>query len=161
MTGTVVAPELELEDIRVVTNDVWSSFLATYGPLEWAEAPLDAAELVQASVAIHGDWSGTVTLEMTPETAETAARTMLFLDAVAPEDVIDALGELVNMIGGNIKSLLPSGSALGLPMVIQTPVRATTGDVTEHYRVELTWAGTPIRIRVWSDENNNQGNATP
>jgi hypothetical protein len=59
------------------------------------------------------------------------------------------------MIGGNIKSLLPSGSALGLPMVTHAPLRPTASAVvTEHYRVELTWAGTPIRIRVWSDENN-------
>jgi chemotaxis protein CheX len=149
------ALELELEDIRVVTNDVWSSFLATYGPLEWADAPLLAPELVQASVEIHGDWTGTVTLEMTPETAETAARTMLLLDSVAEEDVTDALGELVNMIGGNIKSLLPSGSTLGLPRVTHAPVAtAALADATEHYRVELAWAGTPIRIRVWSDENN-------
>jgi chemotaxis protein CheX len=154
-------PELEVEDIRVVTNDVWSSFLATYGPLEWAATPLDAPELVQASVRIHGEWSGTVTLEMTPETAETAARTMLSLDPVAEEDVTDALGELVNMIGGNIKSLLPSGSTLGLPMVTHAPLAPATGPgATEHYRVELIWAGTPIRIRVWSDENNNEGQAS-
>jgi chemotaxis protein CheX len=144
-------PELELEDIRLVTNDVWTSFLATYGPLEWAASPMQAPELVQASVAIHGDWAGTVTLEMSPETAETAARTMLHLDTVEPDDVRDALGELVNMIGGNIKSLLPPGSTLGLPSVAPAPLRPLPASVTEHYRVELTWAGTPIRIRVWSD----------
>lgn len=148
-----VAPELELEDIRVVTTDVWTSFLATYGPLEWAAEPLGEHEVVQASVDIHGEWTGTVTLEMAPVTAETAACTMLHLDAVEDGDVADALGELVNMIGGNIKSLLPSGSTLGLPMVHHAPVRpAVGGEVTEHYRVELDWAGTPIRIRVWSDE---------
>lgn len=150
------APELELEDIRVVTNDVWTSFLATYGPLEWAAEPLDEHEVVRASVAIHGDWCGTVSLEMTPATAETAARTMLHIEdgaVVEDVDVTDALGELVNMIGGNIKSLLPSGSTLGLPMVIPAPVLPPTGvEHTEHYRVELAWAGTPIRIRVWSGD---------
>ena len=150
MTATL---DLQLEDIRVVTDDVWTSFLATYGPLEWSTVPLEEADLVQASVDIHGDWSGTVTLEMAPTTAETAARTMLHLDEVEDADVTDALGELVNMIGGNIKSLLPSGSALGLPIVSHEPVRPAAAEVTEHYRVELTWAGTPIRIRVWSDED--------
>jgi chemotaxis protein CheX len=152
-----LAPELELEDIRVVTNDVWSSFLATYGPLEWAVEPLPDHEVVHASVAIHGDWTGTVSLEMTPTTAVTAARTMLHIgdaETVEDGDVSDALGELVNMIGGNIKSLLPSGSTLGLPMVLHAPAVVTTGaDFTEHYRVELTWAGTPIRIRVWSGDH--------
>lgn len=151
MTTTL---DLQLEDIRVVTDDVWTSFLATYGPLEWSPVTLEEAsptdELVQASVAIHGDWTGTVTLEMAPATAETAARTMLHLDAVEEVDVTDALGELVNMIGGNIKSLLPSGSTLGLPIVTRAPLCTAGASTTEHYRVELTWAGTPIRIRVWS-----------
>lgn len=143
--------ELDLEDIRAVTTDVWTSFLETYGPLEWADAPMEATELVQASVSIHGPWSGTVTLEMTPATAGTATRTMLGLDVVEEDDVVDALGELVNMIGGNIKSLLPTGSALGLPTLAHAPLRPLpVEDVTEHYRVELSWAGTPIRIRVWS-----------
>jgi chemotaxis protein CheX len=144
--------DLQLEDIRVVTDDVWTSFLATYGPLEWSTVPLDEAELVQASVAIRGDWTGTVTLEMAPGTAATAARTMLHLESVEDADVTDALGELVNMIGGNIKSLLPSGSTLGLPIVSHAPVFPATAAITEHYRVELAWAGTPIRIRVWSDQ---------
>jgi chemotaxis protein CheX len=151
-----IAPELELEDIRVVTNDVWTSFLATYGPLEWAAEPLSDAEVVQASVAIHGDWSGEVSLEMTAVTAEIAARTMLHIEdaeVVEDGDVTDALGELVNMIGGNIKSLLPSGSTLGLPMVRHASgASVVEAEVTEHYRVELVWAGTPIRIRVWSRE---------
>jgi chemotaxis protein CheX len=154
MTATL---DLQLDDIRVVTDDVWTSFLSTYGPLEWSPVSLEEAsstgELVQASVAIHGDWSGTVTLEMAPATAETAARTMLHLDAVEDGDVTDALGELVNMIGGNIKSLLPSGSTLGLPIVSIAPLRPARSEGTEHYRVELTWAGTPIRIRVWSVEH--------
>ena len=145
--------DLQLEDIRVVTDDVWTSFLATYGPLEWSTVPLGESDLVQASVDIHGDWSGTVTLEMAPSTAETAARTMLHLDTVEVADVTDALGELVNMIGGNIKSLLPSGSTLGLPIVSHAPLRPARTEVTEHYRVELTWAGTPIRIRVWSGQD--------
>jgi chemotaxis protein CheX len=155
---TAAIHEVQLEDIRVVTDDVWTSFLATYGPLEWSPVTLEeaasTAELVQASVVIHGDWTGTVTLEMAQDTAETAARTMLDLDTVEDGDVTDALGELVNMIGGNIKSLLPSGSTLGLPIVSNAPLSlADAAAVTEHYRVELTWAGTPIRIRVWSDEN--------
>ena len=33
------------------------------------------------------------------------------------EDVADAVGELVNMIGGNVKSLMPGPSTLSLPLV--------------------------------------------
>jgi chemotaxis protein CheX len=35
------------------------------------------------------------------------------------DDVCDALGELANMIGGNLKSVLPRGVSLSLPSVVQ------------------------------------------
>jgi chemotaxis protein CheX len=151
MNGVVNAPSFELDDVRVVTSDVWTSFLASHEPLEWSLAPLAEPEVMRASVQIRGDWDGAVTLEMSPAAALTAARTMLTAEEVEHEDVLDALGELVNMIGGNIKSLLPSGSALGLPMVSSTPVTpsAPTGS-TEHCRADLVWAGTTIVVRVWS-----------
>ena len=38
-------------------------------------------------------------------------------DVVTDAEVVDALGELTNMIGGNVKSLLPAPSQLSLPMV--------------------------------------------
>jgi chemotaxis protein CheX len=153
------APAFELDDVRVVTNDVWTSFLANHEPLEWSPAPMAEPEVMRAAVSIRGEWDGAVTLEMSPTAARTAARRMLTLDEVEDEDVLDALGELVNMIGGNIKSLLPSGSALGLPMVSTTPVAPSpptgstepfTGPLTEHCRADLAWAGTTIVVRVWS-----------
>jgi chemotaxis protein CheX len=151
MSALMSGPAFELDDVRVVTNDVWTSFLANHEPLEWSPAPLAEPEVMRASVEIRGEWDGAVTLEMSPAAARTAARTMLTAREVDHEDVLDALGELVNMIGGNIKSLLPSGSTLGLPMVSSTPVSpsAPTGS-TEHSRADLVWAGTTILVRVWS-----------
>jgi chemotaxis protein CheX len=151
MSALVRGPVLELDDVRVVTSDVWTSFLANHEPLEWSPAPLADPEVMRASVDIRGEWDGAVTLEMAPAAAHTAARTMLTTREVDHEDVLDALGELVNMIGGNIKSLLPSGSTLGLPMVSSTPVppSAPTGS-TELCRADLVWAGTTILVRVWS-----------
>jgi len=35
------------------------------------------------------------------------------------EDVRDALGELANMLAGNLKSVLPSGVVLSMPSVIE------------------------------------------
>jgi chemotaxis protein CheX len=159
MDDVMATPAFELDDVRVVTNDVWTSFLAHHEPLEWSPIPLAEPEVMRASVEIRGGWDGAVTLEMSPTAARTAARTMLTLDEVEDEDVLDALGELVNMIGGNIKSLLPSGSVLGLPMVSSTPVAPSppsgstepfTGPLTEHCRADLDWAGTTILVRVWS-----------
>jgi chemotaxis protein CheX len=142
---------VEPDDVRVVTSEVWTSFLAHHEPLEWSASPLGEADVMRASVTIRGEWDGVVTLELPPAAAQTAAERML-ADRVDHEDVVDALGELVNMIGGNIKSLLPSGSALGLPMVSTTPVPTSApAGSTEQCRVDLTWAGATIVVRLWSN----------
>ncbi|MGA2716017.1 MAG: chemotaxis protein CheX [Bryobacteraceae bacterium] len=39
--------------------------------------------------------------------------------AVNDDDAHDALGEIVNMIGGNLKSVLPHGVGLSLPSVVK------------------------------------------
>ena len=39
------------------------------------------------------------------------------------EDIDDALGELANVVGGNVKAVLPGPSALGLPEVGVRPRR--------------------------------------
>ncbi|MCU0705946.1 MAG: chemotaxis protein CheX, partial [Fimbriiglobus sp.] len=36
---------------------------------------------------------------------------------VTPAELADALGELANMVGGNLKALLPDGCRLSLPSV--------------------------------------------
>jgi chemotaxis protein CheX len=41
-------------------------------------------------------------------------------DEVAPDLIQDALGELTNMTGGNLKSLLPEPCFLSLPAVTMT-----------------------------------------
>jgi len=35
------------------------------------------------------------------------------------DDVRDSIGELANMVGGNLKSLMPPGVALSLPSVVE------------------------------------------
>lgn len=73
-----------------------------------------------SSIQIAGGWMGSVVLSMSPEVSSAAASAMLQIEAgeVTDEDQQDVAGELVNMIGGNIKSLLPGPSLLSLPTVI-------------------------------------------
>ena len=143
------------EDVRVVTGDVWESCLARYGDsLEWGTGEPPRGEVAQALIRIVGEWSGVITLEMSSEAARTAARLMLQSEDVEPTEVADAVGELVNIIGGNVKSLLPARSRLSLPQV--TTHEAVVEDVaddaalTEQCRVDLSWGRQPILVRVWS-----------
>jgi chemotaxis protein CheX len=152
MTAT---PTFTADDVRTVTGDVWESFLAHSGdPLDAGTAEPLEGEVAQALIRITGDWDCVVTLEMSDEAAETAARLMLDADEVEPAEVADAVGELVNIIGGNIKSLLPTASTLSLPQVTRRGTgdepAGPTGSVTERCRVELRWGSRPVLVRVWS-----------
>lgn len=148
--------ELSLEDVREISSDVWASFLGGERELLSASEPLAPnVEGVHAWVGVSGAWDGQVMLEMTAVTALAATSAMLGTDDVAPDDVIDAVGELVNMVGGNIKSLMPAPSNLTLPTVVQGRVtRAVTLDVVELCRADLSWGGQPLRVSVWESTRN-------
>ena len=108
-------------DVQTIATDVWTSFLAT------------------GARPVAG--------EPEPLTGETVATVMLD-GAVDPDDVVDAVGELVNMIGGNVKSLMPAPCTLGLPMVGRDR-RAGEPDEVELCRADLSWDGAAVRVRVW------------
>jgi len=82
-------------------------------------APPDP-ELLLATVQIAGQWTGSVVLALSSEVARASAATMLQLagNDVTPADQQDTAAELVNMIGGNVKSMLPGPSFLSLPTIV-------------------------------------------
>ena len=142
------------EDLEAITTEVWTAYL-----LDDDEPMLPVAardddqqeDVVHASVGVHGAWSGQVVHEIAPQAAELVARAMLGLDEVGPADVGDAVGELVNMVGGNVKSVMPSPSTLGLPMVVQGRVtRSAAYEAVEVCSTDLGWAGQTVRVSVWA-----------
>ena len=74
-----------------------------------------------AAVHLSGNWNGAVLLECSPEQARWFAGSFPAMDSEesVEEMVPDALGELVNMIGGNLKCLLPTGAHISLPAVVK------------------------------------------
>ena len=59
------------------------------------------------------------------------------------EDVVDAFGEIANVVGGNVKAALPGSSGLSLPDVGHAPAPRNPGDVC---RVDLLWRGETVSI---------------
>lgn len=157
MTVTATTtPDFTADDVRAVAGEVWESCLAHHGdPLDWGTGEPLGAPVARALVHIAGEWSGAVTLEMSVATAEVAARVLLDVEDVEPWEVADAVGELVNIVGGNLKSLLPTPSKLSLPRVSQVAGSDDLeGDLPEHAveqcRVELSWGTRPVLVRVWA-----------
>lgn len=113
---------LKTEDVTRVVRDVFSSMLSMdVVPTNGDSPPPQAATKVSASVGITGDWNGALTLECDHPTACFLAGAMLESDPfpALDDDVRDVLGEIVNILGGNIKGILEGHSSLSLPMVVE------------------------------------------
>ena len=103
---------------------------------------------VSSWVEIVGPWNGAVVLTTGSETAEALARCLLREHApevLDDEDVDDALGEIANVVGGNVKAVLPGPSVLGLPRTGTAPPAAAPADTC---RVEALWRGRPLTVTV-------------
>jgi chemotaxis protein CheX len=72
-------------------------------------------------VHLTGDWNGAVLLDCKPHQACQFAGRILAMDPpdVVDDDVRDVLGELANMIGGNMKCGMPTGVRLSMPTVME------------------------------------------
>ena len=142
-----ITAEPSYDDVQMVVEEVWSSFLGAEEPLLPA-APAELSVGWSAAVTVSGEWHGMVSVELPTGLAEEVTRRMLAVDETFDEDVADAVGELVNMIGGNVKSLMPGPSVLSLPVVAAGRV-ARPSDVVEVCRLDASWAGTPLLVSVY------------
>ena len=111
--------QLEKRQIHQVVEQVWEAVLG-WEVVE-TDAPTPAG--LTGHVPINGDWQGAVVLRCDPELARRAAAAMFGRDAadVTPAEIDDALGELANIVGGNLRPLLPPINRLGLPSVAVLP----------------------------------------
>jgi CheY-specific phosphatase CheX len=144
----------DLEDVRSVTEEVWLSLLGETEPLLPRSvppgSPFDATGAWSAAVTVAGEWQGVVTVEVAEQVARRLTAEMLAIpstDEVSDGDVADAVGELVNMVGGNLKSIMPGPSVLSLPAVAAGRA-AFAHDVREVSRLDVVWQGEPVRVSV-------------
>ncbi len=104
-------------EIAQLVESVWTSVLG------WEACPsaeaLPSAAYLTGSVTIQGSWTGRVLLHGPPEFVGEAAASMFGLPPgeLTPEQMHDALGELTNIVGGNLKALFGGVCCLGLPEV--------------------------------------------
>ncbi len=103
-----------------LSGAVWEQVVGL--PLEPTESvPAPGEQTVEGHVHIVGAWTGTLVLQCSASAAKRAAEAFFQTPAAeqTPQDAEDAVGELTNMIGGNLKSLVAEqGCALSLPTVI-------------------------------------------
>jgi len=105
-------------DIYQFAEGVFLSMLGLY--VQPSDAPLPSSEIVTAAVYFAGPWKGAVLLQCDPrEACDFTSRLMgLPMSSEFDDDVRDAMGEIVNILGGNLKPILPHGVALSMPSVV-------------------------------------------
>jgi len=138
-------------DLASIVSDVWEAFML--GEVEVRPAPVGApGPLTCASVCLSGAWEGVVMVESGPEAADLLSATLLGLEPgqALEADIADTLGEIANVVGGNLKSALPGPTLLSLPVVTTGSSPATVKDAVQACSVGLHWAGHALRVVVWS-----------
>lgn len=141
-----------IDDIRAVTENVFASLT------DFSVEPTNADGIdrtghryVTAAVSITGEWEGTVAVACSDELARLITGSFFGVEPAEadPGEINDAVGEVANMIGGNVKALMPSPSQLSLPTVTTGIDYVVTFPGTrEESREAFFIAGEPLFVSV-------------
>ena len=151
MTATTFATTQE--DLELFVSEVWSNHVAQADelvpapPHAWTGAPCWSG-----AVSVTGEWRGMIAVDLTEASADALARGMLALDEgdeLEPVELSDVVGEFANIVGGNVKSLMPGPSTLSLPLVAHT-VLEPPSDLHPQVTLDLAWRDASVRVRVLS-----------
>lgn len=128
----------QIEDI---VKMIWSTLLDV--PIEKGGAPGPSdASTVTCVVSVDGAWHGAILLRCPLALATLVTTAMLQGDDEPTfDEVSDALGELTNMVAGNVKALLPQPSAISLPTVA----------LGSHYEISVVGARTVATVALVSE----------
>ncbi len=109
------------DDIRTLAETVWEVTLAIPLQSDSTGQSTSRTRSTVGSIQITGEWNGAVLLDCSTEVAKKAAAAMFstWPDSVSMQDMQDAVAELVNIMGGNLKALLPQKCFLSLPSVVE------------------------------------------
>ncbi|HWS36678.1 MAG TPA: chemotaxis protein CheX [Actinoplanes sp.] len=158
-----VEVEVDQSDLAEMVEQVWESYLDPEGVSPLIQTyDEDQPSEVHSSVSITGSWSGYVLYASSRSAAQRAAAAFLAmeLEEVSEEDISDTLGELANIVGGQVKAMLPPGAQLSLPQVVLAPEASARFPNTQRMSgVYGLWEGEPVSISMWqsSSENKEEG----
>lgn len=124
-----------------------------------AEPSKNAEASVSRQVRLKGGWNGSVKVECSEPLARHAA-SVTFGGApqdATDDDLKDVVGEIANMVGGNMKALMPGPTQLTLP---ESPLELDEEESHEPTRtkrpslvLQLEARGEPLTVSVCEDED--------
>lgn len=137
---------IDAATLAQVTTDVADTMLGiSVSALPGQSAP---GRRMVASVCIRGESNMSVEVETVRELARPIAGHMFAMETGELEemDLRDALGEVANMIGGNVKGILCGEYTLSLPRVEERPAPfvAAPQDIS----IAMSSNGFPFNVRI-------------
>jgi len=144
------------DDLFELAQTVWTSILG----LELERANDADGKVgdrtVTSCVQITGEWEGAVTVACSKSLATQLASSMFAMepDELDDEMIRDAMGEIANMTGGNVKGAAPGQNTLALPTVTEGEEGAMHIAKTRPLnRVVGVCSGEPVVVTVLGKEN--------
>lgn len=144
MSAVVLGPE----DLTALLAQVWETYVDPQPLLPAATGEEPLATAWSATVGVTGAWEGGVLLELDELPARHVASRMLDLPVADEADVADAVGELANIVGGNVKSMMPEPSTLSLPQVVRG-AGAPPVDSASTCHLALDWHGSKLSLTLF------------
>ncbi len=111
--------EVNVKVLQQIVGTVFETMMSlNVSPSETPWSP--GVDHLTSFVNMTGYWEAAVLLECSQLQARQFAGHILSMDPpeAVDDDVRDVLGELANMIGGNLKSEMPAGLLLSMPAVM-------------------------------------------
>ena len=152
--------EVQDLDLEKMTATIWKVIVGQ--ELRRVEGPGNphGPLMMTGSLSFTGSWEGVIVFTCPFELVREAAAAMFASEpgSVSDTEMQDALGEIANMLGGNLKLVLPAGVHLSLPSVtsgsdysvhvphgrVVASVQLTTGK--EEFSVELVKSERPPHL---------------
>jgi chemotaxis protein CheX len=122
MQASLATPE-SLADQRTIAQQVFETMVDM--ELTPCDPEAEDPDAVVSVLRYSEPSEGAMLVECSPGLAFTFAERLMAIErpSSVDADVIDAMGELVNMIGGNLKALMPEETCISAPQVLQTGQR--------------------------------------
>jgi chemotaxis protein CheX len=137
--------------IRSIVRSVWSTQLGLeVQDLEGTVQPTDSPTMT-AAIHISGDYRGGIRLECSRALVRRAATIMFDLPAeqLADDDDRDVIGELANVVAGNIKALIPGSNTISLPTIVEgSDYHVSALDVRSSVDFNFTLDGESMTVTV-------------
>ena len=144
---------LQTELLDRSVRETWEALFGQ--PVEALPGPIahaDRQQFLTALVQISGTWLGAVLMDFEPPLARRLTAHLMGCEesAVRIDHMRDALGEVVNIVGGYIKQDLPPDTVLSLPTLAQgVDLRMYLPDARPSHRLSYRTDGQRLQVTVY------------